>query len=445
MMNEIVRRLLMMVGIIGIGTILVLSNASLIITISASVLFGFILTIGLGLLKIDDIRNLTIKKNKNSDSSNKNTNPVDVNDAKDGKNSKTPLSKRIFPHFQKGTKKDVLEKDKKEPKTKNRISAGLSGAIGSFKSTISKTRDTKHTEKIDSILNTTIEESINPSSDTEISEDQSFDTDSFDDEDFGSLDSLEIEGEETGINFDIDMPGEISPGDSQESGALDLDNEINSILLSSGEISDESDSEFVFQDISGGLDEDAFTSMPNPEGDIQSSEMTDSLKELENISEFGENNFGDDDFSNLETINLDELDSDDLLLETEEIIIEEEEEIDDIDILPDGNDTVLDEITPEKKSLGLGDEKSLFAGTDFGNSEIESPITFSGKNEYDDILSVLETDIKKTKTGTEPSLVRELKDVHVDSNSLVEELEAVLHSMGGKTGIPKNNSNRGEE
>lgn len=463
-MNEKMRRLLMMIGIITIGTILVLFNASFIITISASIVFGFVMTIGLGLLKTEDIKKIIATKNSKTESSKKN--PEDER-SKQNKGNKNKFSGKLFSGFQKKNKNNDLKKEPKKAKeskkpkeSKNtRISAGLAAAIGSFNTTITKKHDKKHAEKIDSLLNTAIDEPIQSPTDTEISQSDlplmnnndglSDGIDSFDDEDFGNLDSLEIEGEEMPTNFDLDIPVESSSHLNQGSDELNLDNEINSILLAAGETPDETDGELVLQGIEDGLDEESFVDIPDSVPDLQSGSpndsLNDSLNELDNITGFEETNLDNDDFSNLETINLDELETDDLLIETEEIIIEDEEIIDDVDLIPDENTPLEDQNISEKDGMNLGNETSLFGNSSFGTPEIEEKVSFSKTGEFDDILSVLESDIKKTKKGPEPSLLRDLKDIHVESNDLVEELETVLNSMGMKKSQNKFQNNGGEE
>ncbi len=443
-MNEIVRRLLMMVGIITIGTVLILFNASLIITISASVAFGIIMTMGLGLLKIKDFKKIIHPKSIATENS-KHT--AKTEQPRPKKERKHLFSKGLFSRFRKNNPKNQKDKKKKgsekeSKNTKNKgISASLAAAIGSFNSTIAKARDKKHTDKLDSLLDTTIGEPIVSSSDAKGPSD---DSDSFDDEDFGSLDSLEIEGEEISIDSDMGISGKSSSLQNQGSDELNLDNEINSILLAAGDISEDEEGELVLQTIEDGLDEESFINLPDPVPDTHHSNLNDSLNELENLTEFESDNFGDDELSDFDAIDLDELETDDLSIETDEIIIEEEEDVDDTDILPDDQISLQDKKTVETNGLGLGNDNSLFGSTDGGNPEIDGEISFSRKNEFDDILSLLESDNKKVKRGPEPSLLRDLKDVHVDTEDLIGELKMVLHSMGGKSDQITNPDDRSE-
>jgi len=461
----------MMIGIVTIGTALVWYNASLVVTISASIVFGFFMTIGLGLLKTEDLKKITARKKGESGSSKKNPDKekpkTENKKSKQNKENKNSFSNKIFSRFHKDKKNNpkkesIQSKDSEKTKGSKeskitRISTGLAAAIGSFNATRAKKRDEKHTEKIDSLINSTINEPIQSPSDTDISqselpvreetEELSDGIDPFDDEDFGSLDSLEIDGEEMPVTIDTDIPVESPSLQDQDSDEFNMDNEINSILLAAGEVPEGSESGCVLQGIEDGLDEESFIDLPDSVPDIQttSTSLNDSLNELENITNLGETNLVDDDFSNFDEIDLDELETDDILIETEEIIIEEDEVIDDVDILPDDTVASQEQNTSEKNSLDFGNDAALFGNTAFSTPEMEETVSFSKPNEFDDILSVLESDIKKTKKGPDPSLLRDLKDVHIESNDLVTELEIVLNSMGKKTNQTKYTNNEGAE
>lgn len=58
-MNEFIRRVVMVIGIVTIGTILIFFNASIIITLSATLAFGVIMAMGIGLLKKEDFKRLS--------------------------------------------------------------------------------------------------------------------------------------------------------------------------------------------------------------------------------------------------------------------------------------------------------------------------------------------------------------------------------------------------
>ncbi|MDE4907083.1 hypothetical protein L0665_00375 [Methanogenium marinum] len=494
-MNEFIRRVVMVIGIVTIGTILIFFNASIIITLSATLAFGVIMAMGIGLLKKEDFKRLSnlkipsIKNIRHKKDSTKSEDKKQKSKKPDSKkDKKTHKTGNILSRFHKNeqntdkTEKSKTEKSKTEKSKKsekNGFSAGLSAAIGSFKTSIHKSRDKNHSDKIDSLLKTTIDEPVLSPQDSADNQPElalpddpdelSDDMDLFDDEDFASLDSLDIEGEETLFDFDGGNSIESQSEEKDDSGTLNMDDEINSILLSENAFDEDEDfspvypdgtgssasqskdtdnkenpeeeglfnsDEFFVQGIEDGLDEESFIHLPETPNENQKTSkatLNDSLDELSNITEFEKLNQDEDEFSGFDAINLEELETDDFSLETDEIIIEEEE-INDADILPDDFipspdiDSTKNEIDQNTGNDNLSD------GSGFSNSEMNESMSFSGKNEYDDILSVLKSDIKTTKKAPQTSLVRELKDVHVESKDLVEELELVLHAMGGKSG-----------
>ena len=482
-MNEIVRRIVMMIGIVSIGTILIFFDASVIITISATLAFGVVMAMGLGLLKKEDFNKLTSFK-KNSNKSTKLKKESKKQESK--KDKKSIQIGKIFSQFHKTEQKDNLTSETKKPE-KNGLSAGLSAALGSFSTTINKARDNSHSEKIDDLLNTTIDEPRLPSLITADNQPESSLLDDanelsdgigfFDDEDFDGLDSLEIEGEEILFDFDQENRTEFNSEQKQDSETLNLNDEINSILLSENALDDNDNfsseflsdkispelqtenannqdicaeddlfnsEEFFVQGIEDGLDEESFIHLPDTPTENQNTpSLIDSLNELNNITEFEKNNQGDSDFLDFDAINLDELETDDFSIETDEIIIEEEE-INETDILPD-------DYIPSPDAGNTADLKSnnnvndLFKGSGLSMPETDAPISFSKKNEYDDIMGALESDVKKSIKVSHTSLVRDMKDVNVEAKDLVSELETVLTAMGGTPRQTDSRNNRGEE
>jgi len=482
-MNEIVRRIVMMIGIVSIGTILIFFNASVIITISATLAFGVVMAMGLGLLKKEDFNKLTTFKIN----SNKNTKLKKESKKHELKKDKKSIQiGKIFSRFHKTEQKNNLTSETKKPE-KTGLSAGLSAALGSLSTTISKARDNSHSEKIDDLLNTTIDEPILPSLITADNQPESSLLDdanelsdrigSFDDEDFDSLDSLEIEGEEISFDFDEENRTESNSEQKHDSDTLNLNDEINSILLSENALDDNDDfsseflndkispelqtenannqdicaeedlfnsEEFFVQGIEDGLDEESFIHLPDTPTENQNTpSLIDSLNELNNITEFEKNNQGDSDFLDFDAINLDELETDDFSIETDEIIIEEEE-INETDILPD-------DYIPSPDAGNTADLKSnnnindLSRGSGLSIPETDAPISFSNKNEYDDIMGALESDVKKSTKVSHTNLVRDMKDVNVEAKDLVSELETVLTAMGGTPRQTDSRNNRGEE
>lgn len=301
----------------------------------------------------------------------------------------------------------------------------------------------------------------------------------FDEEDFASLDSLEIEGEEIQIDFDEDNHTKSPSSENNDSDTLNMDDEINSILFAgnafdedddiSSEYSNDTDSpepqpqeaenqdinaeeglfnseEFFVQGIEDGLDEESFIHLPDSPSENPNPAKTtlnDSLDELSNITEFEKMDQRGDEFSGFDAINLEELETDDFSLETDEIIIEEEE-INETDIFPD--DFIPSPDTDDiKNGISLNTGNNILSDNAGLNiPEIDAPISFSKGNEFDDIMDALKSDVKQTKTVSHASLVRDLKDVNVEAKDLVSELETVLTAMGGKPRQTDTQNEKGE-
>lgn len=473
-LNETARRILMMIGIVSVGTMLIFIDAPVYMTLGATLAFGIIMAMGLGVLRIEDLKiGNPLKRygQKKTEKPGKEKKPRDKKDKPEKAEKRSFRPNEILSRFKKEKPATETRSAPEKKKEKSRFSAGLSASLASFQGRVRNSRDEKHSEKIDSLLKSAIEEPVTPSpeipDETEtpsLTDDDSALSDefgSFDEEDFASLNSLEIEGEDLSLTFDTDTPTESGGADAPESMDQNLDDEIQSILLaenaldpeddiltdplaeqhgddislSSGEQTFDSDVFFV-QGIEDGLDEESFITIPEPSAETQPrNTLMDTLDELDNIHGFEKTSM-DDEFSDFESINLDELDNEDLSIETDEIIIEDEV-VDETGILPDDFIPASDEAnTSTTDARKTGGTNSLFETPEGISPEIDNAISFSGKGEYDDILSVLESDIKKTKKGPEPSLVRDMKDVHVEAKDLAEELETVLTLMGGKKRQP---------
>lgn len=490
-MNEIVRRFIMMMGIVSIGTILIFFDTTIYLTILAAFLFGITMAIGLGLLKKEDFIRLknfkrkSVKKTKSKEKTGKKEEPIKIEKSEKIEPQKDKKPGRFKTFFSRSSKKEQKNApaDKSKKQEKSRFLGGLRAVIASFKATVGKTQDKKHSEKIDSLLNSTIDEPLAPSSRTagnkpepafpDVDGDASDDL-GFDDEDFGSLDSLEIEGDESSFDFDSVHLTESRTETSEGSGGLNLDDEINAILLAGNAFDDDdtfsadgsSDSlsskpkskrtddqvshpeeglfnseEFFVQGIEDGLDEESFINLPEGLADKQhTGTLTDSLDELDTIKNYDLLDSKDDAFLDFDAINLDELEMDGLSLDSDEIIIEEEEDINENGIFPDDYVSSQDAGKGENKDNKFSPENSGLI-----TPGVPVAISFSGKNEYDDILNLLQSDIKTTKKLPQKSLLRDMKDVHVNAIDLEEELETVLHLMGGKPSPINNIPDRSEE
>lgn len=110
---------------------------------------------------------------------------------------------------------------------------------------------------------------------------------------------------------------------------------------------------FFVQGIEDGLDEESFINLPKGLTEKHhTASLTDSLNELDTLKNFDLSTNGDDPFSDLDLIDLDELEMDGLSLESDEIIIEEEEDVNANGIFPD------DYVSSQE--AGMGNNEVLF-------------------------------------------------------------------------------------
>ena len=66
----------------------------------------------------------------------------------------------------------------------------------------------------------------------------------------------------------------------------------------------------------------------------------------------------------------------------------------------------------------------------------EQPVSFGmGGGDEDDLFAMLKSDTKKAVSVQEVSLVRDLKDAHIETENLVEELQDVYNELGLIIGI----------
>ncbi|MBT8507304.1 hypothetical protein AZH53_02520 [Methanomicrobiaceae archaeon CYW5] len=481
----------MMFGIILVGSVFIFLDASIPIIIGGTIAFGIILIMGLGLMTLEDIRNLpaiiTRQKDKQpSDqaavtqkkgrSSGSNENP-------DLKNSDT--SSGIFtrirgssakrnPRSGKAPGRHDKSRDKHSPVT------DLVLATRSIKSRFIRSRDSSHGQKIDELLDSTIHEPVTTTVqeplpvEEESTDDSSIPdllSDDFDDEDFGLLDDLELDDDVQGPE------GNRASGDVAEpvssGGSVDMGNgammSIDAILAENASFDDnavipeaEPENDISGEtaigigsmedldaiEVDGGfitLDDDLaeapFSGSVKP---VQSDEDEQTfpfvLPEETNATGFaGSDDIDGDPFGSfsLDELDLNENESlDDLELD----MVEEEEDIDSIGLLPDD---VLSENIPQSGNTPPAynpAKKEVISFGGYGDSTSDEIMSFGGGDD-DGLLSMLKTDIKQKKTIQDASLVRDMKDTDVDSQDLIEGLEDVLKKMGGKPSFQTNDQN----
>lgn len=475
-MNETVRRILMMFGIILVGSVFIFFDASVPIIIGGTIAFGIILIMGLGLLTLDDIRNFPAIIARPKEKPSKQAADTRISGSSSG----------IFARFRGGSGKKTIPSGKasaKSEKSRDKHSpvTGLVRAIDAVKSRFIRSRDSSHGRKIDELLDTTIHEPVTTTEEGAVSvQEESVDeasipdllSNDFDDDDFGLLDDLDLDddyqnsmevkpagisaepvslgdpvgaGDDAMMSIDAILAGHASFGDDVDISGREPDTDIP------GEKGNEFGSIGDFDDIEvdGGiisLDDDLaespFSGSAKP-AQSGGGEETFSFGFTDDTNTIGFSGSDDSDEDAFGGFSLDDLDLegngslDDLELD----IVEEEEEIDSIGLLPDdvvsediaqgGNAPIPDTWTSKKEVINFGG---------YGDSTSDEIMSFGGGDD-DGLMSMLKTDIKKKKSIQDASLVRDMKDANVDSQDLIEGLEDVLKKMGGKPSLQTNDQN----
>lgn len=489
-MNETLRRIVMMFGIIIVGSIFIFFDTSTPLIIGGSVAFGIILIMGLGLLTVEDFKKIPAFIGRSKD-----RNQASQKDQKEKKSSSS--NRKSGGEQKKGTALSGLwgkfRRDEGTPSSspgtgpknikpaqpsreKAGISTGLTLAMGSVKARFIRSKDSSHGQKIDELLDSTIHEPVGSTTqDITVPEDPSDGEDAipdifsneFDDEDFGLLDDLELDDEVR--DHDTILPGGLAeedgpgtPVDPADDGMMSIESilagEISSDdgeEISSGhtgtDIPPEDEMEFGSMgdfdeiEVDGGiltLDDDLtgnpFTGSVEKTPDIVT-ESEFSFELSEDANTLVMDNSGDSEEETFDAFSLDDLDLDDegSLDDLElDIVEEEEEEIDSAGLLPDD---VLPVDTAGKNPSSPKTEVINFGG--FGDSSSDEFMSFGGGDD-DGLLSMLKTDMQKKKSIQDESLVRDMKDSNVEVQELVDGLEDVLKKMGGKSSLQTNDQNR---
>jgi len=140
----------------------------------------------------------------------------------------------------------------------------------------------------------------------------------------------------------------------------------------------------------------------------------------------------DDDFGELEEMDIDELDDEAIDLGDE--VVEEEPEPE-----PEPEQEPEPEAPPEEDMFAPPKEWSQTKPGELpGGQEglFEQPVSFGmGGGDEDDLFAMLKSDTKKAVSVQEVSLVRDLKDAHIEAENLVEELQGVYDELGLIIGV----------
>jgi len=406
-MKDSSRRMILMLTIVIVGSALIFLDVSTEILIAGTIAIGLISLIGLGILSFLDIKESlrrffwTIRH------------PLSLlrRKGKTEKKAKKETKQQIKQQGQESLKK--AQPDEVGEKTaKKRFSfPSLKGTSSRIKNTISTIgRSFKKeknapgkTEKINSLLDKTINEPIDGESPLEM-------------EDFDEFDI----GEEEMEGFDLSESGQNASG---HPGTENLEPEITD-----SQIADILANEEASSGIDLNIEENEFPEFTSEDGvsSEESGGISDSgIGNLGELSDISNLEFEDEDFDHLDELSLDDIEPD-----TEPDELPEEIEIEDVEI----DESVKDASQASDDIDAFAappDEWSQTSSIHMDEQDSDKEISFGPDGgDENDLFAMLKSDTKKVVSVQEVSLVRELKDVHVEAGELVEGLESLLDELG---------------
>jgi len=398
-MKDSSRRMILMLTIVIVGSALIFLDVSTEVLIAGTIAIGLISLIGLGILSFLDIKESlrrffwTIRH------------PLSLlrRKGKTEKKAKKETKQQGRESLKKAQPDEVEEKTAKKrfsfPSLKGTPSR-IKNTLFTIGKTFKKEKNgAEKTEKINSLLDKTINEPIDGESPIEM-------------EDFDEFDI----GEEEMEGLDL-----------SESSQNDTGTEISEPEITDSQIADILANEEVSSGIDLNIEENEFPEF--------TSECGVSSEESGGISDSGIGNLGElSDISNLEFEDedldqLDELSLDDIEPDTEPDEFPEEIEIEDVEIGESVKDTsqASDDVDA---FVAPPDEWSKTSSINLDEQDSDEEISFgTDGGDENDLFAMLKSDTKKVVSVQEESLVRELKDVHVEAGELVEGLESVLDEL----------------
>ncbi|EHQ36676.1 putative sodium/potassium/calcium exchanger [Methanoplanus limicola] len=453
-MSDSRRRMIMMLTIIFAGSALTFIDLSPLLVLVIAVVMGIVMLFALGMVTFGEIKSglkafrhrlsqpVTFKKKEEDKKSGKEKPPKEPKEdakkdkekkgglfsGKGDKESKVPFA-GLMAKLPFGRKKDGEDQKKEVTEDKGKSeSAGLFAGVGTLFSSLKsgkKSREEKQ-KKIDELLDHTVNDVVPsaPGTKDESSEDESQDdiSDSGEDEDdFSDFDSLDL-----GIEEESDE---------------DFDSSVSSILQAEEEIPESTIAEILAKEgIDLELEDDEFS------GISEINDETDSSEELSGSPSGSEEISGiDEDISGLEFEGGDEFDElgdlDDLDLD--EIEIDEEDEFEpeeevSVELGDESGDgeSASPDISEEEEDIFAAPPKEWEQGS-FGlmsqDSEEESfTASFEKGSDDGDLFAMLKSDTQKAVNIQETSLIRDMKDVRVSSEELIEGLESLMFSLGAE-------------
>lgn len=441
-MNDSTRRLIMMLTIILAGTAVTFLELSPVLVFLISMIIGIVMLFGLNILSFEELKEdllafrerldqpISLKKSKQDKApeeqkeTSKEKKVSKTKEREKGKKRELPFSGLIEKIQSKLPAKEEKKGKPKEKPGKSSFISGLSAKIGLKESKEDKTK--KIDELLDKAINEPVAGDIAGGASTGVA------TPEVEEEDFSEFDSLDLglEDEDSDFEFgdgeDIPEPGKDTASLSAVSGGEEEipDSAIAEILAKEG-IEFDLDSDDEFPEMAG--DEES------PELNEGGSKGLSDLDELD--SDVSGLDLNDEELDEFDQIDLDEIETD------EEPDFEEDEE-DNIEIGDSEEETQDVVVAPPDESDDLfaappKEWSQTTAGAGPEEIAADEPLSLSfggggGGLDEDDLFAMLKADTKKAVVVQEQSLVRDLKDVNVESSELVDGLETVLLSLGVK-------------
>ena len=467
-MSDSKRRMIMMLTIIFAGSALTFIDLSPLLVLVIAVVMGIVMLFALGMITFDEIKSglkafrhrlsqpVTFKKKKGEKESGKDKPPKEPKEevekgkdkkaglfsGKGDKESKVPFA-GLIAKLPFGRKKAGEDKKKAAPEKGSGESKGLFAGAGALFSSLKsgkKSKDEK-TKEIDKLLDQTVNDVVPsaPGSKEGVLEDEDLAGTSGpaeDEDDFSDFDSLDL-----GIEDESDE---------------DFDSSAVSILQAEEEIPESTIAEILAKEgIELELEGDEFSGISEIHDETESAEeIPDTFSGAEEISGLDEDISGlefegGDEFDELG--DLDDFDLDEIEIEEEDEFEPEEEISVELGDESGGGGPVSPDMHEEEEDIFAAPPKEWEQGS-FGlmsqDSEEESfTASFEGGGDEGDLFAMLKSDTQKAVNIQETSLIRDMKDVRVSSEELIEGLESLMFSLGGeieKTNRTGNKENREE-
>jgi hypothetical protein len=439
-MKQTKRRLILLAGSVLAGGILVLFDAPIHLVLLNTILVGFIMLILLGIVRISKKEEADGNPPEPKEKEKSREKSRDIRGRLDGLRGKL-RKKRPEPQAEAAPAKE--KGGSRLPDLKD-IPSYLGGVVSALSANLKTWRNKEsETEKIDTLLDRTIQDSLAEDFPTfEKFEDGNEPEESFEAESrisqkidkLSSLTSEELKHLESEVNeklfgededssddftfdesdlsgFDLPEPDGIPP-EGNEFDDMDIA-AFDSIDLPADEDFPDPDAESLAELPMG----DEFPDLMDGDDESYAGTADIDPSELDNLSDLPDMGVGEDDLSDLESIDLDDIEPDTAVSGGK------------------GDDTApfdVDDQGPSPIAVESKEPKMPESGPDMGSDDDIGSFGF-GDDDDADIMKMIKSETKRPRVVQDVSLLRDLKDVDVDTGELVEELESVLEAFSKKS------------